>query len=80
VLSVRRPYLTLAAVCTGWGTIPLIVRRVDLPSAAIVSVRLWVAAAGLGAVLLIQRRSDHGRPALLSVKPALCIASAGARL
>src|SRR5207248_1732323 len=47
---VRRHYLTLVAVCTFWGTIPLIVRDVHVPAAAIVSVRLWVAAFGLGAV------------------------------
>lgn len=61
----RRSQLALATVCTGWGTIPLIVRHVDLPAVAIVAVRVWVAAAGLGLVVALRR----GRgPALLSVE------------
>src|SRR5206468_6257464 len=51
-----------------------------LPAAAIVSVRLWVAAAGLGAVLWLRRRSPmETGPPLLSVRPWLC-ASAAATL
>jgi drug/metabolite transporter (DMT)-like permease len=53
---VRRSYLTLAVVCTGWGTIPLVVRRVDLPAAAIVCSRVWLATLGLGAVIALDRR------------------------
>jgi drug/metabolite transporter (DMT)-like permease len=63
-------------VCSVWGTIPLIVRRVPLPAAAIVAVRLWVAALGLGAALVVtRRRSATDRPRLLSVRPILCLAS-----
>lgn len=71
--SVRRPELTLVAVCTGWGTIPLVARSVDLPPQAIVFSRLAIAALGLGAVLLFDRRR-HGStgPRLLSFKPARC--------
>jgi drug/metabolite transporter (DMT)-like permease len=72
---VRRPYAILVAVCTGWGTIPLIVRNVDLPASAIVAARLWVATAGLGAALLVRRRRNPG-PALFSVRPVLCVAAA----
>lgn len=35
------------AVCTLWGTIPLLTRDVDLPPAAIVLVRVWTGVAGL---------------------------------
>lgn len=61
----RRSYLTLAVVCTGWGTIPLVVRRVDLPAAAIVCSRVWLATLGLGAVIALDRRVA---PPLLSVR------------
>ena len=32
----RRPSLVLVAVCLGWGSIPLVVRHVDLPAVAVV--------------------------------------------
>jgi drug/metabolite transporter (DMT)-like permease len=70
-----RSYLTLAVVCTGWGTIPLIVRDVTLPAAAIVAMRLWVAAAALGAALWLGRRRFPG-PRLFSVLPWHCAAAA----
>jgi drug/metabolite transporter (DMT)-like permease len=53
---VRRPELTLAAVCTGWGSIPLVVRQVDLPAPAIVFGRLSIATLGLALALLVTRR------------------------
>lgn len=62
----RRAYLTLTGVCIGWGTIPLVVRRVALPAAAIVSARVWLAAAGLGVATIVDRRRPG--PALLSVQ------------
>lgn len=61
----RRPELTLVAVCSGWGTIPLIVRHVDLPASAIVFSRLGIAALGLGAALLASGR----RPARTAPVP-----------
>lgn len=67
----RRPELTLAAVCSGWGTIPLIVRNVDLPAQAIVFSRLGIAAVGLALVV----RLTPGR-ALLSYRPMQCGATA----
>lgn len=85
--AVRRSYLTLAAVCTFWGTIPLIVRRVDVDASVIVAVRLWVAAIGLGIAvaaenrLLRTRTAGRGQavslpPRLYAVHPVLCVAAA----
>ena len=51
----RRSYLTLAAVCTFWGTIPLVAERSGLPAGAIVFGRVWLAAAGLGAALVLSK-------------------------
>src|SRR6476469_9450066 len=76
IFRMRRSYLIVTAVCVGWGTIPLVVRHVDLPAAAIVAVRLWVAAAGLGIALLMSRGRGEPRPRLLSVHPRLCVAAA----
>jgi len=73
---VRRPYLALVAVCSGWGTIPVLVQQVDLPASAIVAVRLWVGAAGLGTVLWMRRADGPRRPTLLSVRPGWCVAAA----
>ena len=50
---VGRPYLVLGGVTAGWGTIPVLVGLVDLPSPLIVAVRLWTAALCLGAVLAV---------------------------
>jgi DME family drug/metabolite transporter len=74
---VRRPYLVLVAVFVTWGSIPLIVRSIALPAAAIVAVRLWVASVVLGAVIRFGRRGDQ--PRLLSVRPGRC-ATVGAIL
>lgn len=43
----RRSLLTLVVVCSGWGTIPLLAGHVELPPAAIVFARVWVATAVL---------------------------------
>ncbi len=75
VSAAARSYVTLAVVCTGWGTIPLIVRSVPLPAAAIVAMRLWVAAIGLGIALWLARRRVPG-PRLFSVLPWHCVAAA----
>ena len=42
----------LVVVCSGWATIGLLVRAVDLPAAAITSARVWIGALGLGVVIL----------------------------
>ncbi len=69
----RRSYATLVAVCTFWGSIPFLSGRVDLPPAAIVFVRVWVAAAGLGLVLALGGRRTEG-PRLLSHRPLRSVA------
>lgn len=51
----RRPLLTLVAVCSGWGSIPLLVRHVDLVPAAIVFARVAVAVPLLAAAVLATR-------------------------
>jgi drug/metabolite transporter (DMT)-like permease len=51
----RRPYLLLSGVTAGWGTIPVLAGKVDLPSTLIVGIRLWTAAICLAAVLAAQR-------------------------
>jgi drug/metabolite transporter (DMT)-like permease len=71
---VRRPALVLAATCTAWGTIPLVVRAVDLPAEAIVGVRLWSGAATLALVLWLRPTQAAG-PRLLSVSPARTVAT-----
>lgn len=68
-----RPELAVAAVCTGWGSIPLLVSQVDLPAQAIVFSRLSIAAVGLGALVALRRPPG---PALLSHRPLACAATA----
>jgi drug/metabolite transporter (DMT)-like permease len=68
----------LVAVCSFWGSIPIIAREVDLPAPAIVFIRVWVAAAGIALVLAAGHfrapRTAERRP-LLSYKPGLAAAS-----
>lgn len=54
--SRQRATYALIATTTTWGTVPLIVRTVDLPSAAIVAARFWFAALALTGVLVWERR------------------------
>ncbi len=72
----RRWYLILVAVCTGWGTIPLLLSRITLPPANIAFGRVAVAAVGIGGLLLLQSRSSGERtekfPRPFAVKPLLC--------
>lgn len=61
----RRPYLVLAGVTAGWGTIPILVAWSTLPAQLVVAMRLWTGAACLGVVLLVDarlRRSLLGAP------------------
>ena len=67
-MPARRPELVVAAVAVLWGTIGVIVREVDLPAAAIVAVRVWVASAVLGIWLAVRRDRVPGPP-LLSHRP-----------
>ena len=55
-LSRQQATIALALTCTGWGTVPLIVRSVDLPPAAIVAARFWFGAFALTVVLGWERR------------------------
>jgi drug/metabolite transporter (DMT)-like permease len=66
--------LVLVAVCSSWGSIPLVVRHVDLPATALVFARVALAAAGLGGVLALQR--GGAGPALFSYRPVRCLATA----
>lgn len=65
----------LVAAIVLWGTIPVIVRQVELPAAAIVAARLWVAAAALGVVLAWEKRTRRASgPPILSVERGRCAA------
>jgi drug/metabolite transporter (DMT)-like permease len=74
----RRATLALAATTTGWGTVPLIVRSVDLPAAAIVAARFWFGALALTAVVVWERRRARpsGPPVWSVARPrivAVCV-------
>lgn len=68
-----RPELVVVAVGFLWGTIGVIVREVDLPAAAIVAVRVWVASLVLGGWLALRRDRIAGA-ALLSHRPLRSLA------
>jgi drug/metabolite transporter (DMT)-like permease len=72
----QRATLLLALTTTGWGTVPLIVRSVHLPSAAIVAARFWFGALSLTAVLVWERRRGKvsAYPPVWSVERTRCIA------
>jgi drug/metabolite transporter (DMT)-like permease len=70
---VRRSYISLALVCAGWGTIPLVVRHLPLPAVVIAFGRVSIAAAGLGIALLAG--ADRGGRRLYSWRPGLCVAT-----
>jgi len=65
-MATRRPYVLLAIVCSGWGTIGLVVRSAHMPATPIACSRIWIATAGLGAVLWATRDRVPG-PAPFSV-------------
>ena len=69
-----RWYLLLVAISTGWGTIPLILREVDVGPSTIAFGRVLVAAIGLGGVLLVQP-GEREFPRPYSVAPLRCIAN-----
>ena len=65
----------LIATTTTWGTVPLIVRSVDLPPAAIVAARFWFAALALTAVLAWERRNNRvSGPPIWSVSRGRAVA------
>ena len=53
---------TLAAISASWGTIPLIVRNVELPAEQLVAARLWLGA--LPGLAWISLRDRHHLPAV----------------
>lgn len=69
-----RWYLLLVAVCTGWGTIPLILRELDVAPSTIAFGRVLIAALGLGAILLV-RPVGRKFPRPFSVAPVRCFAN-----
>lgn len=72
--GVARWYVLLLGVCTGWGTIPLILREIGLTPPAIAFARVFIAALGLGA-LLAWRRAPSQFPKPYSVMPWRCVAN-----
>lgn len=58
----RRSLLTLVVVCSGWGTIPLLAGRLDLPAPAIVFARVWIATAVLAVPVLARGWAPPGPP------------------
>ncbi|MBA2609088.1 MAG: DMT family transporter [Actinobacteria bacterium] len=58
-LTRQQATIALALTCTAWGTVPLIVRSVDLPPAAIVAARFWLGALFLTAVVARERRNNR---------------------
>ena len=69
-----RWYLLLVGISTGWGTIPLILRQVDVAPSTIAFARVFVAAVGLGAALLLQP-GEREFPRPYSVAPLRCLAN-----
>jgi drug/metabolite transporter (DMT)-like permease len=55
VPRLARPYLVLVVVCSGWGSIGVLVRDSHLPAGAVAAGRIWVATLGLTAVLWARR-------------------------
>ena len=67
--------LPLVVTIAVWGTIPVIVRQIDLPAAAIVASRLWLAALGLALVLAWERNTGReSGPKMFSVQRGRCVA------
>ncbi|MCU1463538.1 MAG: hypothetical protein JWO37_3613 [Acidimicrobiales bacterium] len=70
----RRPYAILLVVCSGWGTIGLVVRSAHMPATPIACSRIWIAAVGLGVVLWLRRDRVAGPP-LFSVHRGRLVAA-----
>ena len=69
-----RWYLLLVAVCTGWGTIPLVLRELEVAPSTIAFGRVLIAAIGLGALLLARGRESRF-PAPFTIAPRRCLAT-----
>ncbi|GBD85532.1 EamA-like transporter family protein [bacterium BMS3Abin02] len=69
--------VTMAAVATAWGTIPLIVRTVSLPAEQLAALRLWLGAItvlvilGIRGELRLRRTDPLGRIAAIGVLLAI---------
>lgn len=73
--SRQRAMYALIATTTTWGTVPLIVRTVDLPAAAVVAARFWFGALFLTGVLMWERRRLRpSGPAVWSVARGRAVA------
>ncbi|MBW3537606.1 MAG: DMT family transporter [Actinobacteria bacterium] len=70
-----RWYLLLFAVCTGWGTIPLLLREIAASPGLVAFGRVAIAALGLGGVLLAKRGRPTRFPAPYRVTPWRAIGS-----
>lgn len=65
----------MAATTLGWGTVPLIVRTVELPAAAVVAARFWFGALALSGFLLWEHRARRvSGPPVWSVARGRCVA------
>ncbi len=73
-------YGVLAGVCLFWGTIPYVIRDVDVDGIAITFVRVWVAAVGLALLLAVRGRGGAAsQPGvrLFSRAPLRCLLAGG---
>lgn len=68
-----RAYLALAGVTVSWGTIPLIVRHLDVTGTALVAARLAIGAVGAGAAIALHRGGRYRGPRLFSYRPGWCV-------
>jgi drug/metabolite transporter (DMT)-like permease len=61
-MDARRASAVAVAACVLWGTIPLLVRTVEVPTPALVFSRVAIAAVGLGMAVAVRRRGLAGLP------------------
>ncbi|HVF75931.1 MAG TPA: EamA family transporter [Acidimicrobiales bacterium] len=73
-MDARRASFVAVAACVLWGTIPLLVRKVEVPTVALVFSRVGIAAVGLGVLLAVRRRRLTGLPAGRSALAAALLA------
>jgi drug/metabolite transporter (DMT)-like permease len=76
----RRSLLTLVVVCSGWGTIPLLAGHVDLPPAAIVFARVWIATAVLAVPVFLRGWAPPGPSGPSPARTGRRLLAAGALL
>ena len=76
----RRSLLTLVVVCSGWGTIPQLAGHVDLPPAAIVFARVWIATAVLAIPVVVRGWAPPATPNPPPARTGRRLLAAGALL